>query len=394
MTTVNRALSGPINIHCDHSDSMGGRDAGWIQIYNEDAQEAYDATIMGFPIAEHADVRLPLMNMYDGFIISGAIGPLRPLSDGEVQSFVGEAPAAAALLRPEPPRDHGPVRRSARLVLRAQGQPEPGHGSGAAGDPGDLRPVRRAHRPPVQPPHDLRHGRRRRRPGGHRLGGGQRPLGRRPSCAHEGLKVGIIKLRTFRPFPTAEVRAGARRNVKAVGIMDRADSFGAQGGPLYLEILAALYQRGVQTKTVNFIYGLGGREIYPQNIEDAYPHAAGRRRRRRPAARPHLPEPEGSLAMATKLSPKQYVRARRTPLGRPPALRRLRRRRDRPQRPHGRQGPPGRGLDAPPVASRSPPPSIRTRRGRTRSSTARSRTPRPPSAASSAAYKSLKRQGK
>src|SRR5665648_1260594 len=62
MTTVNRALSGPINIHCDHSDSMGGRDAGWIQIYNEDAQEAYDATVMSFPIAEHADIRLPLMN--------------------------------------------------------------------------------------------------------------------------------------------------------------------------------------------------------------------------------------------------------------------------------------------------------------------------------------------
>src|SRR5660398_309700 len=88
MTTVNRALSGPINIHCDHSDSMSGRDAGWIQIYNEDAQEAYDATVMGFAIAEQENVRLPLMNMYDGFIRSGAIGPLRPLDTETVQSFV------------------------------------------------------------------------------------------------------------------------------------------------------------------------------------------------------------------------------------------------------------------------------------------------------------------
>src|SRR5680860_1039617 len=97
MTTVNRALSGPINIHCDHSDSMLGRDSGWLQIYNEDAQEAYDATVMSFPIAEHKDVRLPLMNMYDGFIISGAIGPLRPLSDEAVKAFAGESPGGHSL---------------------------------------------------------------------------------------------------------------------------------------------------------------------------------------------------------------------------------------------------------------------------------------------------------
>jgi len=85
----------------------------------------------------------------------------------------------------------------------------------------------------------------------------------------EGIKAGIVKVRTFRPFPTEEF-ARVLSGVKAVGIMDRADSFGAQGGPLYLEILAALYQKGVQTKTVNFLYGLGGRDLYPQNIEDAF----------------------------------------------------------------------------------------------------------------------------
>jgi pyruvate ferredoxin oxidoreductase alpha subunit len=85
----------------------------------------------------------------------------------------------------------------------------------------------------------------------------------------EGIKVGIIKPRTFRPFPTAEF-ARVLSGVKAVGILDRADSFGAQGGPLYLEVLAALYQREVHTKTAGFIYGLGGRDIYPQNIEDIF----------------------------------------------------------------------------------------------------------------------------
>ena len=76
MTTVNRALSGPINIHCDHSDTMGGRDTGWIQLYGENHQQAYDNCIQAIRIAEHMDVRLPVMHMYDGYVISGAIGPL------------------------------------------------------------------------------------------------------------------------------------------------------------------------------------------------------------------------------------------------------------------------------------------------------------------------------
>jgi pyruvate ferredoxin oxidoreductase alpha subunit len=85
----------------------------------------------------------------------------------------------------------------------------------------------------------------------------------------EGIKAGLIKIRTFRPFPTEEM-ARALAGVKAVAVLDRADSFGAQGGPLYLETLAALYQKGGRAKTVNCVYGLGGRDLYPQNIEDVY----------------------------------------------------------------------------------------------------------------------------
>ncbi len=132
MTTVNRAISGPINIHCDHSDSMGGRDTGWIQIYNEDAQEAYDATVMAFPIAEHADVRLPVMNMYDGFIISGrhrsAPGTGRRTGQGlHRRGADGHQPAGCVA-----PGHLRSLRRPARLVLRAQDRAEPRHGSGAA----------------------------------------------------------------------------------------------------------------------------------------------------------------------------------------------------------------------------------------------------------------------
>ncbi len=267
MTTVNRALSGPINIHCDHSDSMGGRDTGWIQIYNEDAQEAYDATVMGFPIAEHAAVRLPLMNMYDGFIISGAIGPLRALSDEQVQDFIGQAPPYPSLLQPKNPATFGPFdglhgwyfehKVSQNLAMEA------------------ALPViqdtydRFAELTGRQYHHLMTYGMEDAEVALVTIGssaGTARSV--QAKLRSEGIKVGIVKPRTFRPFPTEEF-AQAISGVKAVGIMDRADSFGAQGGPLYLEVLAALYQRGVSTKTVNFIYGLGGRDLYPQNIEEA-----------------------------------------------------------------------------------------------------------------------------
>ena len=103
MTTVNRALSGPINIHCDHSDTMGGRDTGWIQLYGENHQEAYDNCIQGVRIAEHMDVRLPVMHMYDGYVISGAIGPLQMLTKEQVQAFIGPYHAVNPMLDADNP---------------------------------------------------------------------------------------------------------------------------------------------------------------------------------------------------------------------------------------------------------------------------------------------------
>ncbi|NLE09929.1 MAG: pyruvate ferredoxin oxidoreductase, partial [Actinobacteria bacterium] len=108
MTMVNRALSGPINIHCDHSDSMGGRDTGWIQIYGEDHQQAYDNCIQAIRIAEHMDVRLPVMHMYDGYVISGAIGPLVMLPDEKVRDFIGPFHAINPLLDTKRPVTVGP----------------------------------------------------------------------------------------------------------------------------------------------------------------------------------------------------------------------------------------------------------------------------------------------
>ena len=108
MTTVNRALSGPINIHCDHSDTMGGRDTGWIQLYGENHQQAYDNCLQAIRIAEHMDVRTPAMHMYDGYVISGAIGPLVMLPDEKVQDFIGPYKAINPLLDVKHPVTVGP----------------------------------------------------------------------------------------------------------------------------------------------------------------------------------------------------------------------------------------------------------------------------------------------
>jgi pyruvate ferredoxin oxidoreductase alpha subunit len=268
MTTVNRALSGPINIHCDHSDTMGGRDSGWIQIYNEDAQEAYDATVMSFPIAEHASVRLPVMNMYDGFIISGAIGPLQALTDEEVQQFIGEAPVYPGLLDPDHPITVGPFDGLHGYYYEAKVSQQRAMDASLA---------------VIQETYDryaALTGRQYQHLMKYKMDDADIAIIVANSAAGnarnvvdalraEDIKAGVIKLHTFRPFPAAEY-AEALAGCKAVGVMDRADSFGAMGGPLYLEILAALYKHGVQTKVGSFIYGLGGREVFPHDIERAF----------------------------------------------------------------------------------------------------------------------------
>jgi len=109
MPVVNRAISAPINIHCDHSDAMGARDSGWIQLWSENAQEAYDNTIQAFRIAEHMDIRLPVMVCYDGFIISHSIERIEYLNDEVVKKFIGEYKPLYPLLDIDHPKSYGPL---------------------------------------------------------------------------------------------------------------------------------------------------------------------------------------------------------------------------------------------------------------------------------------------
>lgn len=267
MPVITRALSGPINIHCDHSDSMGGRDCGWIQLYGEDAQEGYDNAIQAFRIAEHMDVRLPVMTMIDGFIISGAIGPVETLTDEEVKQFTGEYSAINALLNVEKPVTVGAfdtlggwyfehkvtqnrAMENAMRVIESVGA-----------EFGQLTGREYAH----FKTHEIEDADIVLVAIGSAAGNVKMVVRK---LRAEGKKVGVLKVRTFRPFPTEQIRE-ALAGAKVVGVMDRSDSFGAQGGPLFTEIRSAMFEADPRPQIFNFIYGLGGRELFPDDIEGA-----------------------------------------------------------------------------------------------------------------------------
>jgi pyruvate ferredoxin oxidoreductase alpha subunit len=268
MTTVNRALSGPINIHCDHSDTMGGRDTGWIQLYGEDHQQAYDNCIQSIRIAEHMDVRLPTMHMYDGYVISGAIGPLVMLPDKTVQDFIGPYRAINPLLDPAHPVAVGPF--------------DGLHGWYFEHKVSQNRAMERAFKVIQDVADEFAEisGRQYGMIESYRLDDAEVAIVVVGSTAGQtrmvvdklrarGVKAGMVRVRVFRPFPAAAY-AKALEHVKVVGVMDRADSFGAQGGPVFLEVRAALYDSEPRPQVLPFIYGLGGRDIFPDNIEQAF----------------------------------------------------------------------------------------------------------------------------
>ncbi len=268
MTTVNRALSGPINIHCDHSDTMGGRDSGWIQLYGEDHQQAYDNCIQAIRIAEHMDVRTPAMHMYDGYVISGAIGPLVMLPDEQVQDFIGPFRSVNPLLDTKHPVTVGPF--------------DGLHGWYFEHKVSQNRAMDRAFKviQDVADEYAELSGRHYGLLDPYRLEDAEIAIVVVGSTAGttrmivdklraRGVKAGMVRVRVFRPFPY-DAYAQALAHVKVVGVMDRADSFGAQGGPVFLEIRAALYDNEPRPQVLPFIYGLGGRDIFPDNIEQAF----------------------------------------------------------------------------------------------------------------------------
>ena len=256
MALVNRALSGNINIHCDHSDSMGGRDAGWIHLFSENAQEAYDNAVMSWRIAEHMDVRLPVMVNYDGFIISHTADALMMLPDDVANKFIGKYKAAYALLDVENPITVGPLDLTDYYFEHKAGQ--------LAAYPKALEVIKQ-----VSDEYGDLTGRYYDHCEEYLMDDAEMVmvmLGSSAGTAKDvideyrakGVKVGLLKIRTFRPFPVEYLRERLAGR-KAVCVLDRSASFGGQGGPVFMEIRSAMY--GLQVPVHGYIYGLGGRDF-------------------------------------------------------------------------------------------------------------------------------------
>jgi pyruvate ferredoxin oxidoreductase alpha subunit len=267
MTVVNRALSGPINIHCDHSDSMGARDAGWIQMYAENPQEAYDLLLIGLKAAENHDVLLPCMVMYDGFIISHTMEIVETLPDEAVQKFVGPYKPAYALLLDKEPFTVGPLDFHDYYFEHKRQEVEGTEHAPAAlaASAAEYETLTGRHYGPVET---------------YRAEDADVimvALGSTAGTARytvdvlreQGKAAGLMKLRTFRPFPHAEI-AEALGHAKCVVVCDRVASFGAFGSPTFSEVRSALYEVAERPKVIDFIYGLGGRDTGPDLLEEAF----------------------------------------------------------------------------------------------------------------------------
>ena len=267
LSLVNRAVSGPLNIHNDHSDAMGVRDAGWIMLFSENNQEAYDNTIMAHRIAEHKDVMLPLMVCQDGFITSHSIENIELIEDSKVKEFVGEYHPEHYLLNKKEPIAVGPLDLQAYLFEHKFQQAEA---------------MRNAKQVIKQVSEDF-----------------EKLTGRKYSFFEEyksedadyiivcmnstagttkyvvdylrekGIKAGLVKVRMYRPFPAEEL-AAALSKAKVVAVLDKSDSLNGAGGALFEDVISGMYTNNVHVPTVNYVYGIGGRDTTVEDIESVY----------------------------------------------------------------------------------------------------------------------------
>ena len=267
MSLVNRAVSVPLNIHNDHSDAYGVRDSGWIMLFSENNQEAYDNLIMAHRIAENKNVRLPLMVCQDGFITSHSIENIELIEDDKVKEFVGEYKPEQYLLNKENPIAVGPLDLQSYLFEHKYQQ---------------ALAMKNAKKVILEVAEDF-----------------EKMTGRKYSFFEEyeledaeiaivcmnstagttkfvvdklrenGVKAGLLKVRVFRPFPAEEI-AKALSKLKAVAVLDKADSLNACGGALFEDVTSAMYLNKANVPMVNYIYGIGGRDTKANEIEGVY----------------------------------------------------------------------------------------------------------------------------
>jgi pyruvate ferredoxin oxidoreductase alpha subunit len=264
MAVCNRALSAPINIGCDHSDSMGARDCGWIQLYSENCQEAFDNMLQAFRIAEHTDLRLPIMVCLDGFITSHSIESMRWVDDAAARAFVGQYQQANPLLDIKNPVSYG-----ALVLSDLYMEYRKAHEQVMSQVPRVVQDVAGEFKQVSGRSYDLFES--------YRLDDAEIAIVVMSSAAgttkdvidryrEKGVRAGLLKPRLYRPFPYDEV-ASALKQLKAVAVLDRSDSFGSSMGPLFLDIAGALSSSVERPVLINKIFGLGGRDYMPEQAE-------------------------------------------------------------------------------------------------------------------------------
>ncbi|MBQ7242521.1 MAG: pyruvate ferredoxin oxidoreductase [Firmicutes bacterium] len=266
-----RALTGPININHDYSDSMAVRDSGFIQIYAENNQEAYDNYLQAHRIGETADVRLPVMICEDGFITSHALENIELETDQDVKDFVGEYTPENYLLKAENPLAVGPYGVSGYYMEARVAQAEA------------MKNAKRAILD-VAADFEKKFGRKY---GffeeykmedaelvmilmGSSAGTGKAAV---DELREQGIKAGLIKVRVFRPFPGEEL-AEALKNAKAVAVMDKSEGFSACGGPLFADTAGACINMENRPKMIDIVYGLGGRDFTIDQAKRVYARLA------------------------------------------------------------------------------------------------------------------------
>lgn len=272
MPEVNRALSGPINIHNDHSDTFAARDFGWIQIFSENSQEAYDNMLQAVRIAEHPKVKLPTMVTTDGFIISHCLEKIEMLEDNIAKEYVGKFPAYTNLLDIKNPVTLGALdlqnyyfehkvqvaeaMKSAKDIILEVGRDfgkkfgrEYGFFEKYKLDDAEMAVVCL----------------------GSLAGSAKAVI---DEYREKGVKIGLLKIRVYRPFPGDEI-AAALEHLKAVAVLEKCDGFAAKGGPLYDEIRSCLYDKTKKPLVADYITGLGGREVTHAHIVEIFDELKG-----------------------------------------------------------------------------------------------------------------------
>ncbi len=279
MAVANRALSAPLNIHGDHSDSIAQRDSGWIQLYVENAQEAYDSVIQAFRIAEDFGVMLPIMVGLDGFTVSHTLENVETLPDEVTKEFVGtrllpnvlthENKKVPFKLDPDNPMTMGPMALPNYYFEFKRQQDEAMKNALAV-----IQKVNDEYAELT----------------GRKYGNGLVETYRLEDAEiaavcigstagtmktvvdelrQEGVKAGLLRLRVFRPLPVEEIRT-ALENVKAVAVLDKSLSFGGNGGAVFHEVRHILYDSKAKPYVVDYVYGLGGRDASPRELRGIY----------------------------------------------------------------------------------------------------------------------------